>query len=233
MPLTSRTVLLPASFRGVPFHVEVDARGGGRRLVPNEFPKRNIPWTEDMGRRIRHWPVSAYILYSPVLDPQWQAHRDGLLSALEADGAGMLVLPTGLHIMNDEPPGMVMVDHYTVTEHREKAGYCEFQIEFIEAGRVIAGTASMLDTQGAVNSAAENAATNLTGSSDFAGNAIGSAGQFGIASTTTGAFPVGVGFGGGDTTSTTIVPGMNDSPAVSNEPPPPQGTVTIGPLQVQ
>ena len=60
--------LQPASYNGVPFHVETAGRASGRRIVPHEFPKKDIPTAEDLGRRIRRFAVTAYIIYSPVLD---------------------------------------------------------------------------------------------------------------------------------------------------------------------
>lgn len=61
--------LQPASYKGVPFYVETGGRSSGRRIVPHEFPKKdNYPYSEDMGRRIRRFAVTAYIIYSPVLD---------------------------------------------------------------------------------------------------------------------------------------------------------------------
>lgn len=163
--LTSNTTLAPASYNGVTFHVEVDSRASGRRVVPHEYPKKNIPLAEDMGRRIRKWAVTGYIIYSPVICPNWQQIRDDLIAELEADGDGVLVLPTGLQNMSDEPPGAVIVENYIVTEHREKGGYCEIEMTFLEAGQSSqAGTAN---TQAAVNTAANNAETNTTSSVDM------------------------------------------------------------------
>jgi prophage DNA circulation protein len=44
-----------ASFRGVVFHVETGARLSGRRTVVHEYPKRNDPYAEDMGRAARRF----------------------------------------------------------------------------------------------------------------------------------------------------------------------------------
>jgi prophage DNA circulation protein len=52
-----RDVLLsqPASFRGVIFHVETGGKSSGRRTVTHEYPKRDDPYAEDMGRVARHF----------------------------------------------------------------------------------------------------------------------------------------------------------------------------------
>lgn len=81
--------LIGASFRGVPFFVETAERGGGRRTVKHEFPLRDTPFVEDLGRKARTFPVEGY-----VVGPDYRAHRDALISALEAAGPGELVHPT-------------------------------------------------------------------------------------------------------------------------------------------
>src|ERR1035437_10233308 len=136
--MTAPYPLQPASFCGIPFFVEVNSRASGRRQVSKEYPKLDRPSTEDMGRRIRKVSVTAYIIYSPVLDPDWEASRDALIEVCEADGTGTLMLPTML--ADDVMP--VIVDTYSVTEHQAKGGYAEFTINFIEAGQAQASGAN-------------------------------------------------------------------------------------------
>lgn len=90
-------------------------RRGGRRIVEHEFPMQDTPYAEDMGRRARRFRVTAYILYSPALIPDYQSARDNLINALESDGgAAQLVHPTlGVDT--------VVVDTYAVTERLEEA----------------------------------------------------------------------------------------------------------------
>jgi prophage DNA circulation protein len=81
--------LVGASFRGVPFLVDVSERGGGRRVVTHEFPLRDDPFVEDLGRRARTFRVDGYVLGDDYL-----ADRDALLAALEDEsGPGELVHP--------------------------------------------------------------------------------------------------------------------------------------------
>jgi prophage DNA circulation protein len=163
-----RQTLQPASFNGVPFHVEVQSKTSGRRIVPYEFPKQDVPQTEDMGRRIRRFVVTAYIIYSPVLTPDYEANRDDLIAELESEGPGLLILPTGLQNMIGATSGMVVVDHYSVTERREQGGYVTFEITFMEAGSAV-GTAATpaVNTQGAVTNSATSATTQFQNSSDI------------------------------------------------------------------
>ena len=46
-----RSKWMPAKFRNARFHVESAVRESGRRIVSHEFPKRDVPYAEDMGRR--------------------------------------------------------------------------------------------------------------------------------------------------------------------------------------
>lgn len=117
-----RARLRPASFRGVPFHVEVGGRSAGRRLAFHEYPKRDTPYTEDLGRRGLAIPVTGYCIGPYFLD-----ERDELLDALDAEGAGTLVHPTLGEFL-------VKVGPCASQERRERGGYVEFEMQFFEAG---------------------------------------------------------------------------------------------------
>lgn len=78
-----------ASFRGVAFFVESAEGGGGRRAVVHEFPLRDDPFVEDLGRKARVFHLDGYVIGDDYL-----AQRDALLSALEdVGGPGELVHP--------------------------------------------------------------------------------------------------------------------------------------------
>ena len=142
-----RDRLRPASFRGVQFHVEVGARSGGRRLAPHEYPKRDDPYTEDMGRRGRAFSVTGYLIGS-----DFARGRDSLIRALEQEGPGQLVLPTGMSMR-------VMCGTYNSAERRERGGYVEIDMQFFEAGTQEALRESD-DTQQKVKDSAEKANAN-------------------------------------------------------------------------
>jgi prophage DNA circulation protein len=131
--------LQPATFKGIGFHVDADIRSGGRRIALHEFPKRDFPYAEDMGRRARRFVIAGYLI-----GPDYQAQRDALVTALEDDGPGVLVHPT----YQDQGP--VVADTYTVTERRERGGWAEFEAVFIEAGRAVDQQFDT-DMQGTVN----------------------------------------------------------------------------------
>lgn len=142
-----RARLQPASYNGVTFHVDVGARSGGRRKHLHEFPKKNIGYLEDMGRKARRWTVVAY-----VIGPFFEDYRDALIAELDADGNGTLVHPT-------DGEDTVGVETYTVTERRERGGYAEIEMVFTEAGEDVSGLGET-DTQSSVNSSVNDAVPN-------------------------------------------------------------------------
>jgi prophage DNA circulation protein len=145
-----RMRLQPASYNGVQFHVDVGARASGRRIALHEFPKKDKPYSEDMGRKARRFTIAAY-----VIGPDFEDQRDALIEQFEAEGNGRLVLPTS----TDEK--LVVVDGYSVTERRERGGYAEFAINFVEAGEDISNV-NMVDTQSAVTGAVDKAVAGPT-----------------------------------------------------------------------
>lgn len=54
--------LQPASFRGVEFKVESTDSSLGRRNVTHEYPKRDVPFTEDLGRQADEFNFTAFII---------------------------------------------------------------------------------------------------------------------------------------------------------------------------
>lgn len=134
--LPFRDAWIPASFRNAPFFVEATSRDNGRRVITHEFPKKDIPYSEDMGRRAKTFTLRAYcITYPKTLDGQaaqlynidYRMVRDALLTSLEAPGPGTLILST-------LPSENVVVTRYRLTEEERFGGYCTFDIEFSEYG---------------------------------------------------------------------------------------------------
>lgn len=114
--------LRPASFRGASFLYDTTEDGGGRRVIQHEFPLRDEPYTEDMGRRARTHTLNAF-----VLGPDYMGARDALMDALEAEGPGTLIHP---RLGSKE----VAVDRYELVERTRRGGMAEFRIIFIESG---------------------------------------------------------------------------------------------------
>ena len=57
--------LRPASFRGVEFFIDVSQKSLGRRAVLHEFPNRETPYTEDMGRVAEGFEIEGHVLGKP------------------------------------------------------------------------------------------------------------------------------------------------------------------------
>ena len=129
-----RSRWMPAMFRNCRFHVETAVRESGRRIVAHEFPKRDVPYAEDMGRRQREFTVRGYIIVYPrdgddVLQKKdYIPARDRLIAALETDGPAILQLPL-LGILE------VACTRYRITEESRLGGYCVFDMSFTEFGK--------------------------------------------------------------------------------------------------
>lgn len=149
--LGSRARLLPASFRGVPFVAAAGAGSGGRRIVTHEFPLRDEPYTEDLGRLPRHFTLRGFVIDTPEGDT-YLDQRDALIDAVEGYAtAGVLVHPT-------HGPISVRAGLLGWSERwLEAFGYCEFELQFTRDGeqpspvlddstasRLLSGVASIL-----------------------------------------------------------------------------------------
>ncbi|WP_122760841.1 DNA circularization protein [Pseudomonas viridiflava] len=85
---TWRDSLLPASFRGVGFFIEKAVVPVGRKGQLHEFPQRDEPYFESLGKQAQVHTLTAFIVGRDCFEK-----RDNLLEALEKDGAGELVHP--------------------------------------------------------------------------------------------------------------------------------------------
>ncbi len=114
----------PGSFRGAAFRSEAHEKGGGRRLAVFEFPGRDEPLVEDLGRKQRQFNLDCH-----VIGEDYVAARNALEDALEGEGPGLLVHPWRGRMM------AVVLD-YTSSED-QAGGICAFRITFGEAGQPV------------------------------------------------------------------------------------------------
>lgn len=143
----------PASFRGVEFKVDTGAKAGGRRGVTFEFPKRDMPSDEDMGRRAQRWAVSGY-----VIGPDYDIDASFLEDALNAEGPGLLIHP----LMGEM---LVRCETYTRSERKDQGNLAAFDMTFVEVG------------ESAFSMVAEPTQANLRNSADSAASTLGSQSQ--------------------------------------------------------
>jgi prophage DNA circulation protein len=146
-----RDSLVPASFRGALFHVETSGRASGRRTVLHQYPKRNEPYAEDMGREAIRWTFSGYLIHGDHGFPGNLLSQIAILiRALETDEAGILVHPM-IGTM------LVMCERYSYSDSRTKGGYVEFDMQFIEAGSPATSSADAGSSLDGASSQAEGA----------------------------------------------------------------------------
>jgi hypothetical protein len=153
-----RDALLPAMFDGCPFQVEAGAMAGGRRTVVHEFPKRDTPYAEDMGRKATEFQVRGYCVsfmydaneppgtalsMSPLYMRDYRIARDMLQQRLDAGGSGVLQLPnsaraTTAPIRVPQPNNNLTISvvcvGYRMTEEQRFGGYASFDMQFVEFG---------------------------------------------------------------------------------------------------
>lgn len=119
---TWREQLKPASFRDMPFFVDSHETNIGRRVQVHEYPQRDKPFAEDLGRKARTITLTAY-----VVGPSYMVARDRLADVVEMPGAGKLVHPY-LGEMQ------CTVTDCKLVESTAEGGKATFTISFVEAG---------------------------------------------------------------------------------------------------
>jgi len=115
-------LLQTASFRGVPFKVIAAQAKKGRRQAIHEYPYVDGGWPEDMGRALRMYSFSGYLIGD--LAPVMQLLLD---NAVETKGPGLLIHPTIGAVK-------VAVGSASTAIHRDKMRVIEVAFQFIEAG---------------------------------------------------------------------------------------------------
>jgi prophage DNA circulation protein len=128
-----RARLLPAHFAGCLFHVEAGSMEGGRRIVTHEFPKKRLPYSEDMGKKATEFSVRGYIIQFvrdtgiDLYKKDYTIARDKLQSRLDTAGFGTLQLPM-------MKPMTVVCSRYRMSEEDKLGGYVTFDMQFVELG---------------------------------------------------------------------------------------------------
>lgn len=144
--------LVPASFRGVRFQFNGDGGGFGRRNVKHEYPNRDKPYAEDMGKATREISITAYLIGRDFME-----QRDRMIKAIETPGPGELIHPLygAMTVVCD---GIQRISH-----NKDDGGMCTIEFSFFESGDLSFPTAGVATDQklvsmcGALDSAAGDA----------------------------------------------------------------------------
>jgi prophage DNA circulation protein len=115
--------LVAGSFRGVPFRTAPAELRVGRRNVVNEYPGRDTPYVDDLGRRARRFVVEAFVIGDNYFD-----ERDRLIEAFEAYGSGELIHPR-YGVRNVSVDGDA-----SIKESHEFGGMARISVTFVEDG---------------------------------------------------------------------------------------------------
>lgn len=123
--------LQQASFRGVPFGVLGGDSRFGRRLAVHEYPMRDKPYAEDMGRSTRRITVTGFLVENSLIygGGSAMAQRDAMVAAAEARGPGILIHPTLGQLTVSIPDGGL-----SVSERWDLGRVFQLGFSFIESG---------------------------------------------------------------------------------------------------
>lgn len=121
--MTWREKMRRGSFRGVAFYTNAVDDEVGRRVAVHEYPGRDNPYPEDMGRKARGFTVECY-----VSGPEYMADRDALIAAVEKKGPGKLVHPFWGEFN-------VQAINARIREGSGEEGVARFAITFVESGQ--------------------------------------------------------------------------------------------------
>jgi len=143
--VTWKQRLLQGTFRGVAFYIESSGGEIGRRVAVHEYPLRDKPYAEDLGRKARRFTLEMF-----VLGPDYMDARDALIGAIETAGPGPLVHPY-LGEMT-----VTAVEARGPQESTREGGMARFSVTFVESGEATF-PASSTDTAAVALEAADEA----------------------------------------------------------------------------
>lgn len=117
--------LQDASIRGVPFKVDEDEATFGRRVQVHEYPNRDKPWAEDLGRATRRFSIQAYLIGDDYFE-----QRNRLIEAVEKPGRCTLVHPFYGEMT------VTVTDEVRVSHTKDEGRMCRVSFSFTEAGEL-------------------------------------------------------------------------------------------------
>ena len=112
--------LVDASFRGVPFFVDISTFNTGRRAVAHEFVERDAHKTEDTGKRSDSFQIEGHILGDNYFET-----KQAIIDACNKKGPGILSHPyyglknvqcMGLAVKEDTKEGRIAYLTFTFSD---------------------------------------------------------------------------------------------------------------------
>lgn len=148
--------LIPASFKQVPFKVLDTRTIIGRRTVIHEFPFKDVPYVEDLGRKTDKFTINGYVVQSKDNNFDYFAEKDALLKVLRELGSGYLEHPfLGSMIVS-------LVDDVELTETYREGGIARFRMTFAATTDVsFYPTSNILDGEQAIDNTAASGLTDI------------------------------------------------------------------------
>lgn len=134
------------SFRGVPFYVESVEDTGGRRVIVHEFPYRDDPYVEDLGKAAQGFRFDGYVIGDDYL-----AQRDALIEACSSSAeVGELIHPyRGIF--------RAVCVRWGIRNARTDGGMASVSLEFAEAPTQSAAPLEVVDSPEQVAASADTA----------------------------------------------------------------------------
>ena len=130
MPLRFNPLIaLEGSFRGFPFLYSRERKPGGQRGPLHEYPERDTPFFEGLGRKAKQFDLTIYFLGVA-------GDTTGATADIQADGFEALLWggkpgPLILGLKREQ----VWARSWDRERTADKAGWVQFQVTFVEAGR--------------------------------------------------------------------------------------------------
>ncbi len=125
-----RQRLRPAKLGKAAFFIDSADGDLGRSTQVHEYPLRDKPYVEDLGRRARRFTLDAYVLANAANQYDYMAARDALIVEIESAGPRTLVHPY-LGEMT-----VSVVDARGPRESTAEGGMARFSITVVESGEL-------------------------------------------------------------------------------------------------
>ncbi len=145
--------LQQASFRGLPFAVLGGDGAHGRRLAVHEYPFKDKPWAEDIGRDTRQFRINGFLITDSAVYGGGDVidQLNAMIGAAEANGSGTLVHPVLGELTVSIPRG-----GFTHTMQWDQGRYFAISFVCLESGERDFPSSDS-DTGDATDSAADDA----------------------------------------------------------------------------